>query len=217
MEKIDIFDFFNLKEIEEEKRTIKTWLALLMAFTIIFMDIGFILNYSEKKNIIYIPISFSALVLVEFILYFTVCKKLSYRITYSILYAANVTAVTAMLFLMSVITGKTYFSISHFIILSITFMLSLVTLIYRQHKYKSNKNNKMKPIYYTIIIPFVLLSVPILKRKLSTFNDSFILTIAFLILGGIWLLMSLIYWQNYYYGQKNNIDKIYSEYYNNTN
>lgn len=221
MDKIDIFDFLNLKEIEEEKRTIKTWLALLMAFTIIFMDIGYILNYSEKKNIIYIPISFSALVLVEFILYFTVCKKLSYRITYSILYVANVTAVTAMLFyllfLMSVITGKTNLSISHFIILSITFMLSLVTLIYRQHKYKSNKNNKMKPIYYTIIIPFILLSVPILKRKLSTFNDSFILTIAFLILGGIWLLMSLIYWQNYYYGQKNNIDKIYSEYYNNTN
>ena len=49
MDKIDIFDFLNLKEIEEEKRTIKTWLALLMAFTIIFMDIGYILNYSEKK------------------------------------------------------------------------------------------------------------------------------------------------------------------------
>lgn len=59
------------------------------------------------------------------------------------------------------------------------------------------------------MIPIVLLFTPILNKSLNGINESFVLTIAFLLIGGIWMLVSLTYWQNYYYGRKNSIDEYY--------
>ena len=60
-----------------------------------------------------------------------------------------------------------------------------------------------------MVIPIVLSLTPILNKSLNGINESFVLTMAFLLIGGIWMLVSLIYWQNYYYGRKNSIDEYY--------
>ena len=41
MENNYIYDFLSLKSENDEKRLMKTWLGLLISFTVVFMDIGF--------------------------------------------------------------------------------------------------------------------------------------------------------------------------------
>lgn len=213
MENNDICDFLLLKSKDEQIQSMKAWLGLFIAFTIVFMDIGFILNFSTRKFLIFIPIFYTLLAFIIWMLYFTVCKKISKHISYSILYIASVNTVTALLFfsllLMCIMAGKVDFSIAHIVALLISFVMWLYILIYRAYKFKYNRKKEGKTSYYILVAPAVILFVPILKSALSAFNKYFILSIAFLLLGGIWMLISLIDWQNYYYGKKNKIDEIY--------
>lgn len=123
------------------------------------------------------------------------------------------TVLTALLFytlfLMYIIANKIDFSIGHIIVLLVFFVLWVSILMYRKFKFKFNRKKEFQTNHYIIVISIVLLTVPTLKKLLNPLNKSFILTIAFLIVGGIWMLVSLIYWQNYYYGKKNNIDECY--------
>lgn len=214
MENNYIYDFLSLKSTEDQKTLMKTWLGLLIAFTIVFMDIGFLLNFSNKENLIYIPLTFTIFVLVIYLLYFIIVKKIEGHISYSILYNAIVTTITSLLFYtlfsIYVIAEDLSFSGGHIIALLISLIFIISALVYRYIKFRFNKKKQNKSSRYIAVVPVVLLVLPILRKSLSNINQPFLLTIAFLLVGGIWLLISLIYWQNYYYGKKNNIDKVYS-------
>ncbi len=54
MEKIEICNFLCLKSMEEQKKTMKSWLGLFIAFTIVFMDIGwFFFKLCVKSKVRY--------------------------------------------------------------------------------------------------------------------------------------------------------------------
>ena len=213
MEKIEICNFLCLKSMEEQKNTMKSWLGLFIAFTIVFMDIGFLLNFLNAMTFVPIPIFFTILILPLSGLYYAISKKLAKHILYSILYSAIVTLLTALLFynlfLMFIVTNKMNFSVCHIIELLAFFVLWIAVLVYRNFKIQFNKKNRSRTSFYILVIPIVLLFTPILNKSLNGINESFVLTIAFLLIGGIWMLVSLIYWQNYYYGRKNSIDEYY--------
>lgn len=213
MENNYIYDFLSLKSEDGQKKIMKTWLGLLISFTIIFMDIGFLLNFLNEKRFIYIPIAFTLFALVLYVTYFIIAKSIKEHITYSILYNAIVTAISALLFyvlfLLYIISKKLSFSIWYIITVLISLIIIISTLVYRRIEFKSNKRKKYKSNRYSFIIPVVFLILPILKILFNKISKSLILTMAFLLMGGIWLLISLTYWQNYYFGKKNNIDEIY--------
>ena len=50
MENNYIYDFLSLKSENDEKRLMKTWFGLLVSFTVVFMDIGFLLNFLNEKR-----------------------------------------------------------------------------------------------------------------------------------------------------------------------
>lgn len=213
MENNYIYDFLSLKSENDEKRLMKTWLGLLISFTVVFMDIGFLLNFLNEKRFICIPIAFTLFVLVLYVIYFIIAKGIKKHITYSILYNAVVTAISELLFyvlfLLYIISKKLSFSMWYIIAVLISLMIILSALVYRSIEFKSNKKKKYKSNRCSFVIPVVFLILPISKILFNKISESLILTIAFLLLGGLWLLVSLIYWQNYYYGKKNNIDEIY--------
>lgn len=60
---------------EEQKNTMKIWLGLFIAFTIVFMDIGFLLNFLNAMTFVPIPIFFTILILPLLGLYFAISKN----------------------------------------------------------------------------------------------------------------------------------------------
>lgn len=206
-----IYDFLNLKSIKEQKQEMKTWLCLFIAFTIVFMDFGFLLNFSNNGKLFCVPIVFTLLIFLFVKLYFVVVKKIDKYISLSILYCAIVNLLIGtlfyLLFLLSILTEKISFNISHFISFLIACILWIVTLIYRNHRIKYNIKKVANAKYYMIIYPLVLIIIPFLKKLLDGINKWSVLTLLFMMLGGIYFLISLTYFQNYYYAKKNNIDK----------
>lgn len=206
-----IYNFLCLKSIKEQKNNMKTWLGLYVAFTIVFMDFGFLLNFSNKANYIFIPIIFTLLVFALLIIYLLSVKRLGKYISFSILYCAIANLLICMLFytlfLLSILTEKISFNISHFIGVLISFVLWIVVLVYRNHKFKHNVEKFTNTKYRVIIYPLILIFMLFLKNLINGINKWSVLTVLFLILGGIWFLISLTYFQNYYYAKKNNIDK----------
>lgn len=215
MEKPDVLSFLNLGTEKSQRADRKVWLGFFAVFTVFFVDVVFLLAFRGTRAQICVPVAFSALVFGAWILFFATGKYIEDQISYSILYNAVVTTLTGLEFYTIsaayLVTGEATLRFAHVAVLALSVVFWLATLIYRLQKAKSARESRSGAGYYWIVAPIVLLAVFFLRARASAVAPSQIISVLCLVVGGIWVLISAIYWQNFIVAKRHGADQIFRE------
>lgn len=208
-----IHTFLNISDIETHISSMKTWTWLYIAFTLLFMDVGVLINYilpKQNNRLMVIPIVFTIIIFVIIICYFVIRKKVFKFPSWLFFYQAMVQIINAIMFFclcaIILIQENHSFLVLHFIITSISLVTIIAVLIFRINIYRTGRIKKLSSAYYIGTVPIVLAIIPFFKKFMEQFDTGMALSVVVLILGFVWLLIGLINAYNFIVARINSID-----------
>lgn len=203
MNESDLRKFLHYRGVTELLSECKLYIYLYLAFTILFVDIHFLVTLNlSKDNLIWFSIGiFLTLLVIPFVvIYIRIRKMAIYQILFfqGILFVANSLVFFYLLFVKAY-TKNFFLDYHQLVTMFIMFVFLVLALIYRRYLLKHNFKQKSKPVMYIGVFNASFGLITILRPFLKGIDKKAkneILSHALIVLAFLFLILALVMFQN---------------------